>query len=777
MKSVIILGNGGREKAIKKHIINSPSYDPKTTQVTLVNDPIEVIQGIAPNQVEFIFVGPERFLEDGTVAVLKNNGYKVIAPDSKAAKIETSKHFCRTVLNNLRVHSVHISNPRYMQSTFSRTHIEKFRCAKKSYQSGVVIKRNGLCSGKGVYVEGIDFTTEDQAMNILKRYENEKLVFEEKLEGQEFSFMTLFDGWGGYAHTVPIQDYKRSGDGDTGHQTGGMGCIYPLEFLTEEDIAAVKEMNLKVEQYLWNNIGSARYKGVLYGSFMKLANGDIKVIEYNARFGDPECVTMLHLLKSDFYKVCQDMAKGTLKDDLEFSTQPTVTKYLVPIDYPGPPTYYNQNGHIQATLSKKECDGLVMGDVKDYKLQPVKYQPVRDIDPPEPQFRLTATLGKSRTLSYTASADTLEEAAMQVNQTLDKFKTLRALHVGSSTAPVVRYRKDIGLSRGTAKSAYAKAGVDIEKGDRVVRSIGDLVSKTFTKDVMTRFGDFNGVISISDRQALVASTDGVGTKTILVKEMLGTEGFEILGLDLVHHGINDCLTSGAKPLFFLDYFAADVIDPDAVVNFVTGVSEACTRHNTVLLGGETAEMSDTYRRGKEDLVGTMVGIVDKNDLIKPKELIQRGDILVAVESTGLHTNGYTLVRSIIRSIGGTRYVPQDIKDALTQSHKCYIDDYKVLRSMVDGEIHGMCHNTGGGLVSNFSRILPDGMSLDLDPTSLATYYNQQPVFGWLEKNGKISREEMYKVFNCGIGMVFVVPGKWWSIIQEDDRFGIIGKIV
>jgi phosphoribosylaminoimidazole synthetase len=264
--------------------------------------------------------------------------------------------------------------------------------------------------------------------------------------------------------------------------------------------------------------------------------------------------------------------------------------------------------------------------------------------------------------------------------------------------------------------------------------------------------------------------DGVGTKSIFVKNILGEYGLEYLGMDLVSHCINDILVSGAKPLFFLDYFASSKLSPNEVVNFVKGVSKICKKYNIILAGGETAEMPQVYNAHHCDLVGTIVGTVTKNTMIKSKQNIKKGNIILGLKSNGLHTNGYSLLRKLlVVSEEKNLYPSKDILSRLCNPHKCYLDEVNEIQEKIT--INGLCHITGGGFIDNPPRVLSSDLSLDLNKELL---FND-PIYVWIKSLNYVTEEEMMQVFNCGFGMlVFISPD---DLNKLNDDYIILGKVV
>lgn len=301
---------------------------------------------------------------------------------------------------------------------------------------------------------------------------------------------------------------------------------------------------------------------------------------------------------------------------------------------------------------------------------------------------------------------------------------------------------------------YRDAGVDIGAGEELVGKIKSLVRETHNSQVLSDIGGFGGLfapdLSEYRQPVFVSSVDGVGTKLIVAFK---TGRFDTVGKDLVNHCVNDIAVCGAKPLFFLDYFSTGKLDKRIGYDVIRGFSIACKENGVALIGGETAEMPDLYKEGEFDLAGTVVGIVDRSNVITG-EKIGSGDILVAVPSSGLHTNGYSLARKVLfREFDVNDQVPElgtTVADALLSIHRSYLPVISDL-SAVDG-VHGFSHITGGGIEGNTKRILPEGLELSVEWDA----WTLPPLFQLIRKIGPVPDEEMRATFNLGAGLVIVV---------------------
>lgn len=307
----------------------------------------------------------------------------------------------------------------------------------------------------------------------------------------------------------------------------------------------------------------------------------------------------------------------------------------------------------------------------------------------------------------------------------------------------------------TQSISYADAGVSIDNANRAVAKIREYARSTFNERTLTEIGSFGGMFAGSfpgmPEPILVASADGVGTKLKLAFE---TGIHNTVGADLVNHCVNDILVQGARPLFFLDYFATGKLEPDVTASVVEGMARACRENGCVLLGGETAEMPDFYPPGEYDLAGFIVGAVDKSKVIDGRS-IEPGDVVLGIPSNGLQTNGYSLARKLFFEIGNYKvdtFVEElgtTIGEALLATHQSFLPQLSPL--LDTGLIKGLAHITGGGFLENIPRILPEGVSVEINRGS----WPELPVFGMMQRLGNVSDHEMFRTFNMGIGMIAI----------------------
>lgn len=323
----------------------------------------------------------------------------------------------------------------------------------------------------------------------------------------------------------------------------------------------------------------------------------------------------------------------------------------------------------------------------------------------------------------------------------------------------------------TGRLSYKEAGVDLDAADRAKEGLKELVRSTRDANTLSELGLFGGLYALpSDVRSpvLVSSADGVGTK---LKVAFLADRHDSVGRDLVNHCVNDILVQGARPLFFLDYLAAGEMDEGVVADVVGGVAAGCRENGCALLGGETAQMPDFYAAGEYDLAGFIVGLVEQDRILDGAD-VRVGDTLVGLASSGLHTNGFTLARKIVFERAGLRVddtfpgMDASVADVLLEPHRSYLHSLAPL--LAEGRIRALAHVTGGGIPGNLPRVLPAGMGAAVDRTR----WPVPTVFGALSRLGDVEPEEMFRVFNMGIGMIAVVdPTEAREIIDALDEAG------
>lgn len=755
--NILLVGAGGREHALSWKIAGSPLLsqlwiapgNPGTAAFGInlpiaINDIPALVDFALQQQIDLVVAGPEMTLALGLADALREAGVAVFGPCRAAAQIESSKVFAKEFM---RRHAI---------PTASHAVFDAYEPAIRylaTIDTPVVIKASGLASGKGVFLPA----SADEARQVLQNLlvgqklgqAGREVIIEERLEGEEISLMAFTDG-----KTVkvmpPAQDHKRLLDGDDGPITGGMGAYAPVPACPPEMTAELARTILQPAIDGLRSEGSP-FSGVLYAGLILTPAGP-RVLEFNCRFGDPEAQAVLPLLENDFVETAVACASGTLDQvDLRWKEGACACVVLVAEDYPAP-----------TTSSSQKISGLE----KSHE-EVIFFQGATKVE-----NNHLATSG-GRVLGVTAWAKDLPGALERA------YAAVSEVHFRG-----MNYRSDIGrrglehLQAG-GSSTYAKAGVDIDSGNRAVALMQEAVRSTYTPSVLAGIGAYGGlfdatVLKDTQNPVLVASMDGIGTKVMLAAR---AEHYRSLGHDIVNHCVDDILVQGATPLFFLDYFASSHLQPEVVAEVVTGMAEACREVGCVLIGGETAEMPGVYREGEFDVAGAMVGLVER-DSILPHPTIQAGDILLGLSSSGPHTNGFSLLRHIFRDTPLDAVLPgldRPLGEVLLAPHRSYLSLLWSLVKDPAGPVKGLAHITGGGLLENLPRILPPGLEAHIRRGS----WPVPPLYTLAQSMGKVKEEEMARVFNLGIGMVVVADPCDRSFLQAaiPEETWVIGELV
>ncbi|KAK8752887.1 hypothetical protein OTU49_008099, partial [Cherax quadricarinatus] len=568
--------------------------------------------------VSVVVIGPEDPLADGLANTLTAAGIKVFGPTKEAAQIEASKAWAKDFMVRQGV-------PTASYSTFTDPQQAKDFIKKGSW-SGYVVKASGLAAGKGVVVAESPVSAMEAVDTISKCFgtAGDTIIVEELLQGEEVSVLCFTDG-DTIAVMPPAQDHKRLHDGDQGPNTGGMGAYCPCSFVSQQEHETIKDIILQKTIDGLKKEGSP-FIGVLYAGLMMTSSGP-KVLEYNCRFGDPETQVLLPLLQSDLYDIILGCVEGRLAEvPVKFDeTKSCVAVCLVSGGYPGS---YSKGKPITGLSEVSKSPGVQ-----------VYHAGTKHEDN-------TLVTSGGRVLAITVTDPSLAAAASKVTMAASKVTFEGAF-----------FRKDIAakaIARFTVKQGgltYRASGVDIAAGDALVCAIKDAAAATSCPGVMGSLGSFGGLFDLKaagySDPILVSGTDGVGTK-LKVAQAAGIHN--TVGQDLVAMCVNDVLVHGAQPLFFLDYFATGHLEVEVAASVVKGVAEGCCLAGCALIGGETAEMPGMYSPGEYDLAGFTVGAVDRTSLLPRKSEIVAGDIVLGLASSGLHSNGFSLVRKVIEAL-------------------------------------------------------------------------------------------------------------------------------
>ncbi len=765
--SVIVFGNGARELAIIRSLLKSSlkptvycwgeCQNPGITDligdgnmfIGKYKNTSDIQRVILEYGIVLAIIGPEKPLASGLADFLREYIY-VVGPGKNLARIESSKFWARKFIRGI---GLEMYNPDFKSIRSLDEDISIDKCNKflERTKGKVAIKLDGLEGGKGVRVWGRDFKTLEDSLEICYDYikKKRKFVLEECLEGVEFSLISLSDGVSN-VHFPPVVDYKPVLDGNKGANTGSMGAILDrngLQFLDKDIVIEAEEVNRKVLEELKFMLNE-KYIGFLYGSFMYTRNG-LKIIEFNCRLGDPEGVLLMESMNISFYEVCKWMVNKRLgfnSNRLKFNDKSYLCKYVVPLGYP------------EERVVGENIDMSLL-DMSKYEVLPASVSKIED------GYK---TLGSRSLLVLGETEGDLSVLEAEMNVWLDDI-------IGD-----IHYRKDLvelyhNMGTITSDSKYKSSGVDIDLVSEAIRRCTPMIERTHTLEVVKNRGGFGGMFSLNPilefdftEPILVTSTDGVGTKTEFVYKYLGAQGFEGLGRDLVNHCINDILVQGATPLYFVDYFASSKFSPSVFTYFMSGITDACKESQTSLLGGETAEMPGIYVSGSHDVVGTITGIVDGDCIIDGRKSIDVGDAVIGIPSNGLHTNGFSLIRKIYENVD----LDMGYVKSLVGYHRSYLKEFQILRER-NVPIHGLCHITGGGLIDNPPRVLPKDMEIEYDDS-----WEIPEMYRRIQHDAGLSEEELRKVFNCGIGMMIIVPSIYSDCLLKllDDSF-TVGKIV
>ncbi|KAJ6575362.1 bifunctional purine ADE1 [Mycena capillaripes] len=743
---ILLLGSGGREHALAWKLSQSPLVDhtfvcpgnggtnqlPKTTNVSAVSatDFPALVAFAVDNELNLVVPGPEQPLVDGVETHFRKGlslGIPVFGPSALAARMEGSKGFSKAFMAK---HSI----PTAAFQVFSSSQFEEAVAYVKTCGHRVVLKADGLAAGKGVLIpETTEETIEGLREILVDRVFGDagaEVVVEELLVGPEISVLAFSDGYS--IVTLPAgQDHKRIGDGDVGPNTGGMGVYAPAPVATPAVLEQILNESLRPTIDGMRKDGFP-FVGMLFTGFMLTSNGP-KVLEYNVRFGDPETEALMLLLPEDVDLAAIFLACAEHRlDSVKISTRPgyAVSVVLASQGYPGS---YAKGKRIE---------------VKDVPPNVVVFHAGTSTTP---NGEIVTAGG--RVMVVTAHAPTLQDA-------LDSaYAGVAQVSFEGKT-----YRRDIAHRALKAASeptglTYAQAGVSVDAGNSLVETIKPYVRSTRRPGADGEIGGFGGVFDLKEAgyidPVLVSGTDGVGTK-LRVAVDVGVH--DLVGIDLVAMSVNDLLVQGAEPLYFLDYYGCSKLEVGVAAQVVKGIAEGCRQAGCALIGGETAEMPGMYKDGDYDLAGFAVGAVERH-LILPKPNIVAGDILLGITSSGLHSNGFSLVRKII-SISGLTYsssCPWDeqttLGRALLEPTRIYVK--QILPAAQAGLLKGMSHITGGGFIENIPRVLPKNLGCFID----ASTWTLPPVFRFLMKHGGVAPLEMARTFNNGLGMVCIVSHK------------------
>jgi phosphoribosylamine--glycine ligase/phosphoribosylformylglycinamidine cyclo-ligase len=760
---ILLIGNGGREHALAWKLSQSPRVDTifavpgnggtatcaKVINVTDVSaeDFPGLVAFAESNSVNLVVPGPEAPLVDGVEGFFRKAGIPCFGPSKEAARLEGSKTYSKDFMKKYNIPTAAYEN--FSDYANAVTYLD-------SISHDVVIKATGLAAGKGVIIP----ETKEEAKQALDQIMQKKafgsagdeVVIEELLLGDELSVLTFCDGY--TIRSLPLaQDHKRIYDGDQGPNTGGMGCYAPTNIATKE---LMEQIDREILEPTISGMRREKqpFRGVLFTGLMITSSGP-KVLEYNVRFGDPETQTVLPLLSadSDLAEIMLACAEGYLDNcHLKIEDKFSATVVLAAGGYPG-----SYAKGTPMTVKSPPAGSTIFH--AGTKLE-------------EGQLKTSG----GRVIAINAVGDSLRAAVDAAYAALDS----KVIEFEGAF-----FRKDIAhrAFRDAKKEAmtYAGAGVDIEAGNQFVEKIKKAVASTKRPGADAEIGGFGGEVDLSqcgfpDAPAIVGAIDGVGTKLMVAQAM---KKHDTVGIDLVAMNVNDLIVQGATPVMFLDYYGCSKLQPAMAADFVEGVADGCRQAGCALVGGETAEMPGMYQAEDYDAAGCAVGTVTNALRLPRTHDMVEGDVLLGLASNGVHSNGFSLVRRIIQKAGlsFTAPAPWDegttVGESLLKPTRIYVNNLLP----VLGQVKGLAHITGGGLLENVPRMLPQTLAAEIDFGS----WTVPPVFGWLKSAGNVAPLEMCRAFNSGIGMVIAVDASKADAVAHDLGAGEtvfkIGRLV
>lgn len=734
----------------------------------------------------YVVISQEKYLQHDIVSFMNYFNVNIVSPSPKASNLEISKKFARRVVELVDV----TFNPLYFKGS-NDTNCEEYKNTYLYSKNTFVIKPDGLTGGKGVKIYPDDFNGPmniEKAENYIKKCDN--FLIEERLIGEEFSLMCFTDSKS-IEFMPPVQDFKKAFNGNKGCNTGSMGSICNaknwennhenksgLYFLSNSELEKCMDFMRKIINYTNENID--QYKGVLYGSFMKTYSGKLKLIEFNCRFGDPEAINVLSLLKTSLHliysKICDcklsDLSINNNGNSLQYAPLVNHLIYIVPKLYG-----ISENDEISKNGDSNYNTQLNDNQLNDNQLNNSQLNYINsniiDLDINNSNNIYIASLIKVDVNKYELTTSRAYGILFEDKHHYNCLVKLKNYFISNKLDDKLRRRTDILLSYLDNESKYNYIGWGNEgTNDLVNETLGkckDMIKSThYGNDVSYEVGNFSGTYNFNN-YSWMASTDGVGTKIILLEEIFKSKGYYIAGQDLVNHNINDILVSGGFPLFFLDYYGCDKLRPSNLIEFIKGCTQACTNkpRNIAIMGGETAIMRDIYKFNTTDLTGTIIGY--KYYKFYP-ELVASGDILVGIPSSGFHTNGFTLLRKFANNDLYGTFI-DSIKEGIINPHRCYLELINNIYENKNIKIKLLSHITGGGFYENLNRVIKVPYKLNIENFEFPKYYS--------EILKKMSKKECLEVFNSGYGLVMVTNKSNYEVLVNnyEPNARIIGNIL
>lgn len=759
------------------------SYHAKIENVNIsATDYDGLVKFALDKNISLVVPGPEQPLVDGITDIFrKKSGIPVFGPSQKGAQLEGSKAFSKSFMKRH-----HIPTAQFETFTDLESAVKYFDdyVAEHPNNELPVIKASGLAAGKGVVLPETVKEAKETLKSILQDNifgdAGSEVVIEERLSGEEVSILSITDG-----HSIlsfpAAQDHKRIFDGDLGPNTGGMGAYAPAPVYTKDLAISVKKNILQPTIDGMRRDGIP-FVGVLYTGLILTSLGPY-VLEYNCRFGDPETQAVLPLIadSSDLFQVLLAASESRLDSvSMDFKKEYSVSVVLASKGYPG-----SYEKGIEITLPP-----YISPDINIF------HAGTKLID----GLKLVTSGG--RVIAVNAVAETLTEAIARAKKYVGRIsfngmqfrqdigaKALKHIALQETKNEDSDSKPQNGESLNNNHLTYAAAGVNIDAGNLLVQKIKPFVKSTKRIGADADLGGFGGNFNLAailekyKNPILVSGADGVGSKIKIAQD---TRINDTVGIDLVAMNANDVVVQGAEPLFFLDYYSCGKLDVDVAADVVKGIAEGCKMADCALIGGETSEMPGMYPDDEYDLAGFVVGIVDKDKMLPKFDEIRPGDLVLGLPSSGVHSNGFSLVRKVLQiaelDFSSPCPFPSATKECSTIGEvlltptRIYVK--QILPLTEKGLVRGMAHITGGGFIENIPRCIPKDLAVTMD----ARCWELPPVFRWLKKVANIEDAELSRAFNCGIGMVLIISKSNLEPVtkilrEQGEQVYQIGKVV